>query len=54
MQIRPYKIFGLGLNPYCLVSLNVPEVGPRGGWGGGRGHEEIPSMKIVCDLCEMT
>ena len=50
MQIRPDKIFGLGPNPYCLVRLNVPEDGPR----GARGNEEIPRLKIVGDLYEMT
>ena len=58
MQIGPYKMFGLGLNPYCSDGLNVTEDGSRGGGGGwGRGaiyHEETPSMKIVGDLCEMT
>ena len=33
MQIRLDKIFGLGLNPYCLVRLDVPEDGPRGARG---------------------
>ena len=48
MQIRLDKIFGLGLNPYCLVRLNVPEDGPR----VARGKEEIPSLKIVNDCAK--